>query len=163
MRQIFSTAPVREASAQKVFRDAAIQRCGGKEVNNKLYVGNLSYQVTEQDLRDLFSQAGELQDVMLIVERETHRSKGFGFVEFVNEADAQKAIEMFHDQEVQGRRLTVNVARPREERSGGGYRGGGGGGGGGGGSYGGGRGGSGGGRGGRGRDRRGGSGGSRRY
>lgn len=135
-------------------------------MNNKLYVGNLSYQVTEQDLRDLFSQAGELQDVMLIVERETHRSKGFGFVEFVNEADAQKAIEMFHDQEVQGRRLTVNIARPREERSGGGggYRGGGGGGGGGG-YGGGGRGGSGGGRGGRGggRDRRGGSGGSRRY
>lgn len=132
-------------------------------MDNKLYVGNLSYQVTEQDLRDLFSQAGELQDVMLIVERETHRSKGFGFVEFVNEADAQKAIEMFHDQEVQGRRLTVNVARPREERSGGGgggYRGGGGGGYGGGG-----RGGSGGSRGGRGgsRDRRGGSGGSRRY
>lgn len=123
-------------------------------MDKKLYVGNLSYQVTEQDLRDLFSQAGELQDVMLIVDRDTHRSKGFGFVEFVTEADAHKAIEMFHDQEVQGRRLTVNVARPREERSGGGgggYRGGGGGG------YGGGRGGSGG-RGGRGggRDRRGG-------
>ncbi len=122
-------------------------------MDKKLYVGNLSYQVTEQDLRDLFSQAGELQDVMLIVDRDTHRSKGFGFVEFVTAADAQKAIEMFHDQEVQGRRMTVNVARPREERSGGGggYRGGGGGG------YGGGRGGSGG-RGGRGggRDRRGG-------
>lgn len=103
-------------------------------MNNKLYVGNLAYSVTEQDLRDLFSQAGELQDVMLIVERDTRRSKGFGFVEFITEADAQKAIEMFHDQELQGRRLTVNVARPREERGGGGggggYRGGGGGGGG---------------------------------
>lgn len=127
------------------------------QVNNKLYVGNLSYQTTEQDLRDLFSQAGELQDVMLIVERETRRSKGFGFVEFVTEADAQKAIEMFNDHEIGGRRLTVNVARPREERSGGGggYKGGGG-------SYKGGGGGSRGGRGG-GRDRRGGSGGSRRY
>ena len=124
-------------------------------MNNKLYVGNLSYQTTEQDLRDWFSQAGELQDVMLIVDRDTRRSKGFGFVEFVNEADAQKAIEMFHDKEIQGRRLTVNIARPREDRGGGGggggYRGGGGYGGGGGGS----RGGRGGGRGG-GRDRRGG-------
>lgn len=127
-------------------------------MDKKLYVGNLSYQVTEQDLRDLFSQAGELQDVMLIVDRDTRRSKGFGFVEFVTEADAQKAIQMFHDQEVQGRRLTVNVARPREERGGGGG-GGYGGGRGGGGGYGGGRGGSGGrgGRGGGGRDRRGGS------
>ncbi len=119
--------------------------------DKKLYVGNLSYSMTEQDLRDLFSQAGEIQDVMLIVDRDTRRSKGFGFVEFVTEADARKAIEMFHDQEMQGRRLTVNIARPREERSGGGggggYRGGGGGG------YGGGRGGGRGGRGGRGGSR----------
>jgi RNA recognition motif-containing protein len=112
----------------------------------KLYVGNLSYSVTEQDLRDLFSQAGEIQDVMLIVDRETRRSKGFGFVEYVTDEDAQKAIEMYHDHEFQGRRLTVNVARPREDRGGGG---GGYGGGRGGGGYGGG-GGRGGGRGGRG-------------
>ncbi len=129
--------------------------------DKKLYVGNLSYSMTEQDLRDLFSQAGEIQDVMLIVDRDTRRSKGFGFVEFVTPEDAQKAIEMFHDQEYDGRRLTVNIARPREERGGGGgggYRGGGGGGGGyggggggrGGGGRGGGRGGS---RGGRDRDR----------
>ncbi len=99
--------------------------------DKKLYIGNLSYSMTEQDLRDLFSQAGEIQDVMLIVDRDTRRSKGFGFVEYVTEADAQKAIDMFHDQEYQGRRLTVNVARPREDRGGGGgggYRGGGGGG-----------------------------------
>lgn len=127
--------------------------------DKKLYVGNLSYSMTEQDLRDLFSQAGEIQDVMLIVDRDTRRSKGFGFVEFVTEADANKAIEMFHDQEYQGRRLTVNIARPREERGGGGggYRGGGGGGGGYGGGGGGGRGGRGGGRGGRGGRDRGGS------
>ncbi len=131
--------------------------------DKKLYVGNLSYSMTEQDLRDLFKEAGEIQDVMLIVDRDTRRSKGFGFVEFVTEADAQKAIELFHDQEYQGRRLTVNIARPREERGGGGgggggYRGGGGGGGGyggggggrGGGGRGGGRGGRGGGRGDRG-------------
>lgn len=117
----------------------------------KLYVGNLSYSMTEQDLRDLFSQAGEIQDVMLIVDRDTRRSKGFGFVEFVTDADAQKAIDMFHDQEYQGRRLTVNVARPREDRGGGGRGGGGYGGGGSGyGGGGGGRGGRGGGRGGRG-------------
>jgi cold-inducible RNA-binding protein len=137
----------------------------------KLYVGNLSYSMTEQDLRDMFGQAGEIQDVMLIVDRDTRRSKGFGFVEFVTEEDAQKAIDMFHDQEYQGRRLTVNVARPREERGGGGgggYRGGGGGGGGGGG-YGGGGGGRGGGGGGRGGGRggrgggRGDRGGSNRY
>lgn len=128
--------------------------------DKKLYIGNLSYSMTEQDLRDLFSQAGEIQDVMLIVDRDTRRSKGFGFVEYVTEADAQKAIDMFHDQEYQGRRLTVNVARPREDRGGGGgggYRGGGGGGyGGGGGGYGGGGGGRGGGRGGRGGGRGGG-------
>jgi len=123
-------------------------------VDNKLYVGNLPYTVTDQDLRDMFSQAGELQDAVVIVDRDSRRSKGFGFVEFVNEADAQKAIEMFHNHELQGRPLTVNVARPREDRGGGGgggYRGGGGGYGG---SYGGGggRGGRGG-RSGRGRDR----------
>ncbi len=123
-------------------------------MDNKLYVGNLPYTVTDQDLRDMFSQAGELQDAVVIVDRDSRRSKGFGFVEFVNEADAQKAIEMFHNHELQGRPLTVNVARPREDRGGGGgggYRGGGGGYGG---SYGGGggRGGRGG-RSGRGRDR----------
>lgn len=128
----------------------------------KLYVGNLSYSMTEQDLRDLFSQAGEIQDVMLIVDRDTRRSKGFGFVEFVTDSDAQKAIEMFHDQEYQGRRLTVNVARPREDRGGGGGRSGGGGGyGGGGGGYGGGGGGRGGGGRGGGRGGRGGGRGDR--
>lgn len=131
--------------------------------DKKLYVGNLAYGVTEQDLRDLFSQAGELQDVMLIVDRDTRRSKGFGFVEFVQEADAQKAITMFHDHELEGRRITVNVARPREERSGGGGGGGYGGGRGGGGGYGGGGGGYGGGGRGGGRGGRGGGRGGRGY
>lgn len=129
-------------------------------MENKLYVGNLPYSVTDQDLRDMFSQAGELQDAVVIVDRDSRRSKGFGFVEFVNEEDAQKAIQMFHNQELQGRQITVNVARPREDR--GGYRGGGGGGGGyggGGGGYGGGGRGGRGGRGRGGRDR----GGSRGY
>ncbi len=86
----------------------------------KLYVGNLSYNTTEVDLRDLFSQAGEIKEVTLIMDRFTQRSKGFGFVEMVNQADAEKAIEMFNNHELDGRPLTVNIARPREERGGGG-------------------------------------------
>ncbi len=94
-------------------------------METKLYVGNLSYNVTEVDLRDLFSQAGEIKEVTLIMDRFTQRSKGFGFVEMVNQADAEKAIEMFNNHELDGRPLTVNIARPREERGGGGGGGGG--------------------------------------
>lgn len=82
----------------------------------KLYVGNLSYDVTEESLRELFSQAGEIKEVTLIMDRDTRRPKGFGFVEFVAQVDAEKAVRMFNDHEFDGRRLTVNVARPREER-----------------------------------------------
>ncbi len=94
-------------------------------MESKLYVGNLSYNVTEDDLRQLFAQAGEVKEVALIVDRDTRRSKGFGFVEMTTDADAQKAIEMFNSHELDGRALTVSVARPREERGGGGQRGGG--------------------------------------
>lgn len=86
-------------------------------MENKLYVGNLSYNVQEDDLRQLFSQAGEVKEVALILDRDTRRPKGFGFVEMVNPEDAEKAIRMFNDQEHDGRRLIVNVARPREERA----------------------------------------------
>ncbi len=114
-------------------------------MESRLFVGNLSYNVSEEDLRELFSQAGELKDVTLVVDRDTRRPKGFGFVEYTNQADAEKAIQMFNDQELDGRRMSVSMARPREERAGGGgYGGGGGGGGYGGGGRGGGRGGSGG-------------------
>ncbi|MGB8647552.1 MAG: RNA-binding protein [Anaerolineae bacterium] len=133
-------------------------------MESRLFVGNLSYNVSEEDLRELFSQAGELKDVTLVVDRDTRRPKGFGFVEYTNQADAEKAVQMFNDQEMDGRRMNVSIARPREERgSGGGSRGGGGGGygGGGGGGYGGG-GGRGGSRGG-GRGGRGGGGGGGRY
>jgi RNA recognition motif-containing protein len=92
-------------------------------VESKLYVGNLSYNVSEDDLRQLFSQAGEIKEIALIVDRDTRRSKGFGFVEMTTQADAQKAIEMFNDFELDGRRINVSMARPREER-GGGFRGG---------------------------------------
>ncbi len=85
-------------------------------METKLYVGNLSYNVTEADLRDLFTQAGAIKEVTLIMDRYTQRSKGFGFVEMVDQADAEKAIQMFNGQDLDGRALTVSVARPREDR-----------------------------------------------
>jgi len=118
-------------------------------MGNKLFVGNLSFDATENDLQDLFAQAGPVNSVNIMQDRATGRARGFGFVEMSSDADAEKAISMFNGKDFQGRALTVNEARPREERGGGGgggYRGGGGGGyRGGGGGGGGGRGGGGGG------------------
>jgi len=96
-------------------------------VESKLYVGNLSYNVTEEQLRTLFSQAGTVKEVALIMDRDTQRPKGFGFVEMTSQVEAQKAIEMFNEHELDGRRLMVNLARPKEDRGGsrGGYGGGG--------------------------------------
>lgn len=88
----------------------------------KLYVGNLSYETTEQALRELFMQAGNVTSVALIKEPGTQRSKGFAFVEMASQAEVQKAISMFNGYTLNERQLTVNVARPREERSGGGFR-----------------------------------------
>jgi cold-inducible RNA-binding protein len=101
-------------------------------MESKLYVGNLPYNVTEGDLERLFAQAGEVKEVAMILDRATRQSKGFGFVEMTTAEGAQKAIEMFNNYELSGRKMTVNIARPREERGsggggGGGYRGGGGG------------------------------------
>ncbi len=107
----------------------------------KLYVGNLTYTVNESDLEALFSEFGTVQSAQIIVDRDTNRSKGFGFVEMGSDAEAQAAIQALHDREHDGRRLTVNEAKPREDRGGGGgggSRGGYGGGGSGGGGYGGG-------------------------
>ncbi|MCS7080931.1 MAG: RNA-binding protein [Chloracidobacterium sp.] len=89
----------------------------------KLYVGNLSFQTTSEDLRSHFSQAGVVESALVIEDRETNRSRGFGFVEFATSEEGKRAIEMFHGTELNGRTLTVNEARPREER--GGYNGGG--------------------------------------
>src|SRR5260370_2276530 len=99
-------------------------------MGTKLFVGNLSFEVSENDLQDLFAQAGSVSSVNLMQDRGTGRSRGFGFVEMATEADTAKAISMFSGKEFKGRALTVNEARPREERpsGGGGYRGGGGGG-----------------------------------
>ena len=86
----------------------------------RLFVGNLSYQTGETDLQDYFAQAGSVLSVNLMLDKMTGRSRGFAFVEYASEADAQKAIEQFHDKDFQGRKITVNVARPREERAPGG-------------------------------------------
>src|ERR1019366_7271878 len=127
-------------------------------MGSKLYVGNLSYNTTSSDLEQLFAAHGSVQSAEVIADRETGRSKGFGFVQMGSDEEAQAAIAALNGQENDGRPLTVNEAKPREDRprggGGGGYSGGGGGGrGGGGGGYGGGgggRSGSGGGGGGRG-------------
>jgi len=94
-------------------------------MSKKIYVGNLSYQTTEGDLTSLFEQVGQVDSVNVITDRDTGRSKGFAFVEMSSE-DADKAITQLNGTEVNGRTLTVNEARPREERSGnrGGYGGG---------------------------------------
>jgi len=86
----------------------------------KLYVGNLSYNTTEAQVRDLFAGVGEVSSVTLITDRDTGRPKGFGFVEMASDADAQEAIKRFNGYSLDNRNLTVNEARPREERSGGG-------------------------------------------
>jgi cold-inducible RNA-binding protein len=116
----------------------------------KLYVGNLAYSVNNEDLEGLFSQAGKVDSAVVVVDKFSGQSRGFGFVEMADSNDAARAIEEFNETELKGRNIRVNEARPREGGGGGGPRGGGGGGG-----YGGPRGGGGGG----GRDRRGGGGG----
>jgi RNA recognition motif-containing protein len=113
------------------------------QMGTKLYVGNLSFNTTETDLQDMFAAVGPVQEVTLMQDKFTGKSRGFAFVTMTSEADAQKAITDFNGKTVEGRPLTVNEARPREPRppgggrSGGGYGGGGGGygGGGGGGGY----------------------------
>ena len=115
-------------------------------MGSKLYVGNLSYDVDSSALEALFTPHGTVQSAEVITDRETGRSKGFGFVQMGNDSEAQAAISALNGQQVEGRALTVNEAKPREERSGGGDRGDGG--------YGGGRGSSGGGHGGSDRGRR---------
>ncbi|KAF0177579.1 MAG: glycine-rich RNA binding protein [Limisphaerales bacterium] len=103
-------------------------------MNNKLFVGNLAFATTENDLQDAFAAFGTVMEVNLMLDRMTGKSRGFAFVTMSTPEEAQKAIEGMHGKNVGGRDLTVNIARPREERpggGGGGYRGGGGGGGGG--------------------------------
>jgi RNA recognition motif-containing protein len=86
----------------------------------KLYVGNLSFQTSSSDLEQLFTQAGRVESATVVTDRDTGRPRGFGFVEMSSREEGQRAIEQFNGQEVDGRTLTVNEARPREERGGGG-------------------------------------------
>jgi RNA recognition motif-containing protein len=112
----------------------------GSPVGNKLYVGNLAYSVRDESLQQAFSQFGTVTSAKVMMDRDTGRSKGFGFVEMGSDAEAQSAINGMNGQALEGRAIVVNEARPREERPGGfggggsrgGYGGGGGGGGGGG-------------------------------
>ncbi len=102
-------------------------------MNNRLYVGNLAYSVRDESLQQAFSQYGNVNSAKVMMERDTGRSKGFGFVEMGSDAEAQAAIDGLNGQPLEGRALTVNVARPMEPRTGGfgggadrgGYRGGG--------------------------------------
>ncbi len=81
----------------------------------KLYVGNLDYSVTTDQLKDFFAGTGAIVDAIVITDKYSHRSKGFGFVEFESTEDAKKAIEMFNEKDFNGRNIVVNEARPREE------------------------------------------------
>jgi RNA recognition motif-containing protein len=94
----------------------------------KLYVGNLAFQTSSQELEELFAQVGTVESASVVEDRDTGRSRGFGFVEMSSKEEAQAAIAQFNGQEFNGRNLTVNEAKPRENRGGGGFGGGGGGG-----------------------------------
>jgi RNA recognition motif-containing protein len=84
--------------------------------DTRLFVGNLPFRALENEVLDYFSQAGVVSSVQVVFDKATGRSRGFAFVEFTSSEDANKAVEMFHNKEFQGRALTVNIARPREER-----------------------------------------------
>src|ERR1700748_2036364 len=88
--------------------------------NNKLFVGNLSFNTTENDLQDMFAAHGTVTEANLMMDRTTGRPRGFGFVTMGSSEEAQKAMEALNGRSVDGRALTVNIAKPREERSGGG-------------------------------------------
>jgi len=86
-------------------------------MNNKLYVGNLSFHLNDDDLKECFAQVGTVESARIIEDRDTGRSRGFGFVEMSTEEEAKAAIEQLNGQDLDGRSLAVNEARPREDRS----------------------------------------------
>ena len=87
-------------------------------MGTKLYVGNLNFRTTSEELRELFSQAGEVESASVIEDRDTGRSRGFGFVEMSSKEEGEAAIQQFNGRELGGRSLTVNEAKPREDRGG---------------------------------------------
>ncbi len=89
-------------------------------MQSKLYVGNLSFETTQSEIESAFSAFGSVQSVNLVTDRDTGRPRGFGFIEMSSDSEAQAAIDGLNDQDLGGRRLTVNVAKPRENRGGGG-------------------------------------------
>ncbi len=97
-------------------------------MNKKLYVGNLPYTTTADDLKAMFAEAGTVESSAVITDKFSGRSKGFGFVEMSSAEEAEKAIQMFNQKEVEGRKLTVNIAKPKEDRGDRGFGGGNGGG-----------------------------------
>jgi cold-inducible RNA-binding protein len=107
------------------FRKATVQTLWNRrfeQMAKKIYVGNLSFQVTDKDLTDLFAEFGTVESAQIITDRDTGRSKGFGFVEMTDDEAAGKAIQRLNGKEVKGRALTVNEARPPERKDRGGYR-----------------------------------------
>ena len=108
--------PLVEISDFNVYKLQIGEKGGEKSVSKKLYVGNLPYQATTDSLRTHFSQAGTVVDAVVIMDKRTNRSKGFGFVEFEKDEEASKAIEMFNQKDFEGRALVVNEARPQEPR-----------------------------------------------
>ncbi len=90
--------------------------------NKKLFVGNLPWGITNDSLRELFASVGEVVEAMVITDRMSGRSKGFGFVTFATEEAAQAAVAQLNEKEIEGRKIIVNVARPKEERRDGGFR-----------------------------------------
>jgi|TARA_B100000530_G_scaffold275211_1_gene188117 cold-inducible RNA-binding protein len=98
----------------------------GPIMGNKLFVGGLKWEATEDDLREFFAEAGEITDAVVLHDRDTGRSRGFGFVTYATDEEAKAAVEKYNEADFMGRKLTVNEARQREDRSGGGGGGGGG-------------------------------------
>tara|TARA_Y100001933_G_scaffold166170_1_gene164417 strand:+ start:260 stop:607 length:348 start_codon:yes stop_codon:yes gene_type:complete len=110
-----------------LFRFGLLLNKTGPIMGNKLFVGGLKWEATEDDLREFFAEAGEITDAVVLHDRDTGRSRGFGFVTYATDEEAKAAVEKFNEADFMGRKLTVNEARQREDRSGGGGGGGGGG------------------------------------
>ena len=101
---------------ERVFLQGIIKKIQKESAMKKLYIGNLSYNTTDESLRDAFSSAGNVATATVIKDKMTGRSRGFGFVEFENDADGDKAIEMWNGKELDGRKLVVNEAQPMGQR-----------------------------------------------